>query len=168
MKDKLHKLFVYCDGALVWRPRKQRGFTKSHCLAGTLNKGYLWLKTPLLPKQLGVHVAVWIMHNGDVPLGMVVDHKDRNPLNNRIENLRVVTRSQNAMNACGKRGKRSNLPKGVYVDWEYKGVIRYRAQICVDGVIIRSGNHVTIEEADAAYKGLAMQHFGEYNIKEGD
>lgn len=168
MKTKLHELFVYCDGLLIWRPRKQRGFTNSNKVAGILNKGYLWIKTSLLPKQISVHVAVWVMHNGDVPDGMVVDHKDRNTMNNRIENLRVVTRSQNAMNAIGKRNKKSNLPKGVYVDWTYKGVTRYRAQICVGGVLIRSGNHVTIEEASSAYKELAMKHFGEYNIKEGD
>lgn len=39
------------------------------------------------------HVLVWELHNGPVPVGMVVHHINNNPRDNRIENLEVMTRS---------------------------------------------------------------------------
>ena len=44
------------------------------------------------------HRVIWEMHNGPIPDGLVIDHIDRNPRNNSIENLRVVTQSQNHLN----------------------------------------------------------------------
>lgn len=51
------------------------------------NKGFL------------VHRIVWALHNGEIPAGMVIDHIDGDGLNNRIENLRVVTQQSNMRNA---------------------------------------------------------------------
>ncbi len=68
-----------------------------------------------------------IMH---APKGKVVDHHDRNGLNNRPDNLRICTAAQNEYNKP-PRGKRSRF-KGVYPDgdkWysmiKHKGVTHY-------------------------------------------
>lgn len=37
------------------------------------------------------HSIVWERHNGKIPLGMQVHHKDFNKVNNSIENLQLVT-----------------------------------------------------------------------------
>lgn len=123
-----HSLFRYEDGKLYWCDLKERGFNKSGHEAGTFNKGYLWVKSKKLPTQKAVHVIIWEMHNGPVPDGFIVDHESRDTLDNRIENLRLATRSQNALNAKGKL-KASSLPKNVYRDGK-----RYRAQVVVGGV----------------------------------
>lgn len=41
-----------------------------------------------------VHRLVWIKHNGEIPKGYVVHHKDENKLNWDIENLELISRSE--------------------------------------------------------------------------
>jgi hypothetical protein len=69
------------------------------------NKGY-WLRVSRL---------FFYWHNGYLP--DIVDHKDRNSLNNNIENLRELTNSQNLRNS-DKRKKGSSIYKGV--SWQKK------------------------------------------------
>lgn len=61
-------------------------------------------------KVYGVHRLLWEEANGPVPDGFVVDHIDRNPLNNDLSNLRAIPRGANVANTTGSR----KLPKGVY------------------------------------------------------
>jgi len=61
------------------------------------------------------------------PEGMVVDHKDRNTLDNRPCNLRVCTPAQNEYNK-GPRGKKSRF-KGVYPDGDkWYAVIKHKGE----------------------------------------
>ncbi|WP_369076650.1 HNH endonuclease signature motif containing protein, partial [Staphylococcus cohnii] len=46
---------------------------------------------------------VWEGFNGRIPDGYMVDHINRNKQDNRIENLRLVTRSQNVHNSKRER-----------------------------------------------------------------
>ena len=38
--------------------------------------------------------VVWEQHNGPLPRGYVIHHKDRNPLNDDLENLQAMTRAE--------------------------------------------------------------------------
>jgi hypothetical protein len=48
------------------------------------------------------HRIVWVLHNKSIDPDLFVDHIDRNKLNNKIENLRLVTASENCRNKTTK------------------------------------------------------------------
>lgn len=76
-----------------------------------------------------VHRVVWEMHNGAIPSGMVIDHDDRNGLNNRLENLNLKTIQSNAKNS--RLSKRNTTGfNGVYLD---RRVNKYYAQGVING-----------------------------------
>ena len=42
-----------------------------------------------------LHRTVWKYHNGEIPKGYHVHHKDGNKLNNELQNLQYATQSEN-------------------------------------------------------------------------
>lgn len=85
----------------------------------------------------------------------IVDHANRDPLDNRKANLRVTNRQGNAANMrtkgrVGLKGVTAH-PRG-----------RWRARIMVNGKQICLGLHDTPEDAHAAYCLAAKAHFGEF------
>jgi len=60
------------------------------------NEGYL--SATLKGEHKRIHCLKYRTLVGDIPKGFVIDHKDRNKLNNSIDNLRVVKQSVNARN----------------------------------------------------------------------
>lgn len=87
---------------------------------------------------------------------LVVDHKDRNKLNNTLENLRFATKLENRMNSdVGERRKNKHGYIGVaWVERKKK----WQAQMHVNGKTISLGYHETKEEAAIAYnKGLQQR-----------
>lgn len=107
-QDQLLELFEYIDGNLYWR-KSNRGHSKAGDLAGTTNKdGKHYFTVTISQKKYSVHRIVWVMVNGDIPNGLEIDHINRDKYDNRIENLRLVTRSQNSLNKPSKISKRYN------------------------------------------------------------
>jgi hypothetical protein len=95
----------------------------------------------------------------NAPAGMVPDHINHDTLDNRKENLRLVTTAQNNLNKIMQRGK--SVP--------YKGVFkqrdRYRARITYAGTCINIGCFPGAEEAAAAYHEAAKKYHGEFRYK---
>ena len=88
-----------------------------------------------------------------------VDHRDGDGLNNRRENLRPCTQSQNLANR-GKETKRICSSR-------YKGVGRepgrpWRASIRLDGRPRHLGYFTDEAAAARAYNAAALAHWGEY------
>lgn len=94
--------------------------------------------------------------------GEQTDHINRDWLDNREENLRLATKTQNCRNRGLFRNSASGL-KGVSSSYR-----KYRARITVDGQTINLGLFETAELAAFAYNLAAVQHFGEFaQLNEG-
>lgn len=92
------------------------------------------------------------------PEKMRVDHKNRNKLDNRRDNLRVCNNSQNLGNSIGysKKSKFKGLdllPGG-----------KWRARINVGGKSIHLGVAESEAEAAAIYDEAAKRHYGEFAL----
>lgn len=130
-------------GELFWKV-KRPGFAKEGSKAGTKNReGYTQIMVKGKPHA--AHRLVWLFVNGKWP-ELPVDHINGNTSDNRIENLREVTPSQNAQNQ--RRAKKGNISGYLGVTKHYNG---WRAQICINGVRHQLGTYRTPEEAYAAY-----------------
>lgn len=93
------------------------------------------------------HRVVWLWHYGEWPK-QCIDHIDRTPLNNRIENLRDVTLSENKQNQLASKNNATGL-KGVCKTKVKSGA--WTAQICHNGKNIYLGYFKAPEDAHAAY-----------------
>lgn len=103
------------------------------------------------------HRVIWEIHFGQVPIGMEIDHKDGNPFNNRIGNLRLATHAQNNQNKGIQRNSSTGV-KGVYL---HKAG-RYRAEIKANGVRVHLGLFDSVEDARIAYVAASIKYHGEY------
>ncbi len=56
-----------------------------------------------------INRIIWQLFNGKIPDGFVVDHIDGNSLNNKIENLRIVTKEKNARNLKKRKDNKSGV-----------------------------------------------------------
>ena len=93
-QSQLHELFDYKDGNLIWKVAKAR-IIKVGDIAGSINE-YGYIIIGIDGKVYRAHRLIYLYHNGYFP--SFIDHIDGNKTNNKIENLRSATTSQNAMN----------------------------------------------------------------------
>ena len=116
--------------------------------------GYIYGYIPSTKKLVYLHRFL-----KDAPKGKMVDHINRNKLDNRKSNLRLVTRSQNMYNSIGKKKRRSKY-KGVYFSENRK---KWIAQINVSKNKMKYlGGYTAQEEAALAYNNAAKSICGEY------
>lgn len=103
------------------------------------------------------HRIIWEMHNGPIPDGLLIDHKNGNPFDNTTENLRLATHSQNMMNSKMHCDNRYGL-KGIRLI----PCGRYEARIQANGKKLSLGTYPTKEQAHEAYCNASKHHHGAF------
>lgn len=161
-QERLKELFDYQDGQLIWKVKKAQ-CVKIGTAAGwekTDVHKQVYLCIELDAKMYFAHRLVFMYHHGYFPKR--VDHIDGNRLNNRIENLREVTASQNAQNSKFRKNNTSGY-KNVFFE---KRNQKWRVLLQVDGVSKSFGYYKDVElaglvaaEARDKFCGQYARHF---------
>jgi hypothetical protein len=102
------------------------------------------------------HRLVWL-HVYGAPVPHIIDHRDHNQLNNRIDNLRAASLRQNRANSFVRSDSLLGI-KGVSQTKQR----RFIARIGHNGQAIYLGTFDTREAAIAAYKGASASLYGEF------
>ena len=148
----LDDIFEYDCGALKWKARRSSNAMAGHN-AGTVRPD-CYLQVSLFGKTQLVHRVIWKMHNGPIPDGMEIDHINHDRLDNRIENLRIVSRQENSVNLSKRIDNTSGI---VGVSWS-KRMGKWRARISVNKKEISLGFFSDINDAGRARKNAEIYY----------
>ena len=153
--DELKKIFRIRDGNLerinlnkkdgTWKPVKLRvNHSEGYCQVGFNGKNIYY------------HSIIWILSTGkDIQSGVEIDHINGNKIDNRIENLRLVTSRGNSQN---RKKHRNGGLAGCYYNKRTK---KYMSRIKISGKLIFLGLFQTEQEAYKAYE-IACKHIELY------
>lgn len=95
-QEYLKTLFDYDGSNLIWRVN--RGMARKGSIAGTINsRGYRHIRIDNFFYQ--AHRLIWIYFNEKLDDLVMVDHINRDRSDNRLENLRTATASENNRNS---------------------------------------------------------------------
>lgn len=108
-------------------------------------------------KTMMLHNYIWVKHNCEIPSGYMVDHIDQDPANNKLSNLRLVTKSGNAIN-CAVRSHNKTGVTGVCWNSSKNG---WRAYLTYDKKRIELGVYKNFNDAVKTRHDAEIQYFGE-------
>jgi hypothetical protein len=152
---RLREIIYYAPdtGEFTWRiPRPG---VKAGSMAGTINKdGYVMIC--VYGRDYPAASVAWLYMTGEWPSGLV-DHKDRQPLNNRFENLRDATYHQNNVNKVNR-----NKTGHQGVRWAKRSKM-WEANIFKNGRPTYIGSFRSPEDAGAAYRDAHVKLHGEFS-----
>lgn len=123
-----------------------------------LKVDYLLYGASTVRKPNGKQGAL-LLHCVLLPDSEDVDHKNRNGLDNRKENLRRAAGPQNLGNTKKPRHGTTSKFKGVSLA---RGDNKFRAGISVQHKTVHLGRFISEEDAARAYNQAAQHYFGEF------
>lgn len=155
-------------GKLYWKKRDVKWFASQRSCnsfnardsgteAFTADGGHGYLMGIVLGNSMLAHRVAWAIHYGEIP-SLDIDHKNCNKKDNRIENLRLATGSQNASN---KHMYKNNTSGYKGVTW-YERNGKWASKIRINGKLLHLGYFSEKEDAYAAYCMAAPKHHGEF------
>lgn len=159
-QEYIKEIFDYRDGFLYWKISRTVAI-KVGQLAGTENLGKDGIgrrKIGLYPfkKKLYASRIIYLWHHGRLP--EFIDHKDRDPENNLIDNLRPATKAENCTNV---KSAKNSSSKYLGVSW-HKQSKRWTANGSLKGKRKYLGIYDTEIEAALAFNVHAKLHYGEF------
>jgi len=154
--DELKKTFRLRDGKLerVDLRRKDNKWKQVKLWANVNTTGYCQVR--FNGRMVLYHVIVWVLSTGEtIPEGLQIDHINGNRIDNRIENLRLVTQRENTQN--GKVHRNGQLFGCSF----NKRTGKYIAKIKISDKQIHLGYYDTEQQAHEAYR-IACRHIPDY------
>jgi hypothetical protein len=124
------------------RKKEQKHYAITYCFNG---KKY----------NLLLHRLFFYWHHEYLP--SLVDHKDTNPQNNNIKNLRALTKSENTRNSH-KKNKKKTSSKYKGVSWS-KCLKKWEVRLCLNLKSINLGYYINEDDAGQAYND-AIRKYG--------
>lgn len=101
--DEIWQTTIWCDLSRVSSHGRIVNKNKVPSFGRTIGNGYkganIMIDGKMRSKLIHRLVAESFILSGPIPSGMVVNHKDGNKFNNNVQNLEVVTPSQNMIHA---------------------------------------------------------------------
>lgn len=140
-QEEVRRAFNYNEdtGVLVWASIEGSPNKRSGKEAGWINSsGYR--KVEYKGKEYSVAQLIYMYMSGPISHGLEVDHIDQDRLNNKWDNLRLVTRRDNTQNRAVSKGNVDRVSN--------KG---YRARIWWDRKTVHLGCYPTPKQAHNAY-----------------
>lgn len=153
-QERVRHLFEYKDGILYWRNREHLTGINGRAAGHTRCRTRTYVSID--GRRYSQHSIIYLYHHGYIP--DLIDHADRDHLNNRIENLRECDRSGNAANS-GPKAVGSSMYKGVARRGDGK---KWVAAITKDYKSIHLGNFENEHDAAMAYDKAARELHGEF------
>lgn len=164
-QEEAHRLFEYKDGVLYWKERPRSDF-KTEGRHEHWNKRYsykqvgscagIYVNVSINKIRHQVHRIIFLMQHGYLP--KVVDHINGNTQDNRIENLRAATHTENQRNS--KIGKNSSS-KVKNVVW-HKQRQKWSVRLIIDKKSKSFGLYDDIELADLVAHEARNKYFGSF------
>lgn len=142
-------------GEFTWKV--SRGQAKAGDTAGNINKQDRYIAIGVMGALIRGHRLAWAFMTGRWPKAPI-DHKNLIRHDNRWENLRLATTTQNMYNRDKLKNNTSGF-RGVMIN-KKSGKPYARARF--KGRIVHLGHHETKEEAHAAYLKFASENHGEF------
>lgn len=154
--ERLKELFEYKDGSLVWKVRAANRVKVGDIAGGTNGKKQPYMRVMVDGHRYLVHRLIYAWHYGFMP--EIVDHINGNVLDNRIENLRQATKSQNHQNSCYHKNNTSGAKN---VSWN-KRQNKWCVSLRVNKKKIHIGTFNDFEFADLVAHEARSLHFGQF------
>jgi len=139
-QDYLNSLFEYRDGKLYWKVKLNKRIIIGS-LVGCENKVHGYYQVSFNKSIYKLHNIIWKLHTGNDPDGEL-DHINRDKSDNRIENLRDVSKSINQRNKNKSKNNTSGYPNIRILDKRY--VKKFQVQFNIESY---SKRFLTLEEA---------------------
>jgi len=157
-QNELGAMFDYdfVSGRLTWKRREEMSsqWNGKHAgaTAGSTKNGYK--EVSIDNRNYRSHRIIWKLVFGSIPNDMQIDHADGDGMNNRLNNLRLVTNAENQRNRRADTGRKF---KGVY-----KKGNGFKVELTHKGERLYLGYYDSERLAAFAYDEKARELHGEH------